>query len=379
MHWVNDWNAAHAARTSLRRARSRNEIGIPMRFSWLILFGLGIGACSAAPDNPDRSGGSAGSLAPTDNPTAMVGSCVELNLTQPCSCGQLPGRQVCDGAMWGSCECAQPGTAANGGAPNLQGNARTDITFSWAKTATSADLGGCLPGNYEGSFGGIYWSYIATIAPISDLSVPITNIDTPGAPSGFHFTVAPAEGGETVLKIKGVMNGTADLVFPFSADIEGTLDCKTKTFAAKMLNGQYSVLVMGLAAQKFDGVLNGQYDVRTHTFIDGTWDVEETSGSPPGKLAPSLPRDFSRDGFGGYGTFAAALPTDLSDPKLATCPTNFSCGTGPLGPNKDLCNSLLGPPGCTSDTDCTSQFPANPGITCLKTTSFSTCLLECKP
>jgi hypothetical protein len=276
------------------------------------------------------------------------------------------------------CECAQAGAAA-GGAANLQGNARSDITFVWQKTPTSVDLGGCLPGDYEGTFGGIYWSYIATLAPITDLAVPIADVELPDAPSGFHFTVMPAEGGETVLKIKGVMNGNADLVFPFTSDIEGELDCRTKTFTARMLNGVYSVLVQGLIAQMFHGVMNGHYDVRTHTFVDGVWDVWETTGMPPGTQAPMLPRDFKRDGFGGYGTFAAALPTNKSDPKLATCPTNFSCAKGPLGPNKYLCNSLLGPPGCTTDAECDSQFPAGSGVTCLKTTAFSTCLLECKP
>ena len=64
--------------------------------------------------------------------------------------------------------------------------------------------------------------------------MPIANIDLPDQPSGFHFTVAPAQGGETVLKIKGVMNGTADLTFPFTADLDGELDCKSKTFTANM-------------------------------------------------------------------------------------------------------------------------------------------------
>ena len=42
------------------------------------------------------------------------------------------------------------------------------------------------------------------------------------------------------------MNGNADLVFPFSADLSGELDCKTKTFNARMSNGKYSVLIDGL-------------------------------------------------------------------------------------------------------------------------------------
>jgi hypothetical protein len=349
-----------------------------MRISVLItVLCLAALACSAEQPAPDRSGAGGSGAGSTDNPASIATPCNELNLTRPCTCANLPGRQLCDGALWGACECA--GGAAPGGALNLQGNARSDITFVWKKTPSGADLGGCLPGDYEGTFGGIYWSYIATLAPITDLSVPIADVELPDAPSGFHFTVMPAEGGETVLKIKGVMNGNADLVFPFTSDIAGELDCRTKTFSAHMLNGVYSVLVQGLVAQNFVGVMNGSYDVRTHTFVDGVWDVWETTGMPPGKQAPMLPRDFKRDGFGGYGTFAAALPTDKTNPKLAMCPTNFSCAKGPLGPNKYLCNSLLGPPGCSTDAECDAQFPAGSGVTCLKTTSFSTCLMECKP
>jgi hypothetical protein len=278
--------------------------------------------------------------------------------------------------MWGACECA-----ASGGGPasgNLRGNQRTDITFAWQRTATSADVGGCLPGDYEGTFGGIYWSYIATIAPIEKLAVPVANLALPGEPSGFHFTVEPAEGGETVLAIKGRMDGTADAAFPFMAALEGELDCRTKQFSARMSQGTYSVLIDGLAAQQFVGSMWGHYDVRTHTFVDGEWDVWEVSGMPPGRQAPMLPREFDRDGFGGFGTWAAALPTDTKNPKIGACPTDFDCGPGPLGPNKLLCNSLLGPPGCVTDADCDAQFPGA-GVTCLKATAFSTCLQECKP
>jgi hypothetical protein len=275
------------------------------------------------------------------------------------------------------CECAG-GDAPGQGSVSLAGNQRTDIQFDWERTETSPELGGCLPGTYEGTFGGIYWSVIATLAPIPKLAVPIANLTLPGAPSGFQFTVEPAEGGETVLKVKGRMDGTADGVFPFSSPLEGELDCRTKKFSARILDGTYSVLIEGLVAQKFLGVMNGNYDVRTHTFVDGVFDLWEVSGTPPGRPAAMLPREFDRDGFGGFGTFAAALPTDLSDTQIGSCPSDFACGPGPLGPNKLLCNSLLGPPGCVTDAECTAQFPGT-GVTCLKATAFSTCLLECKP
>ena len=80
------------------------------------------------------------------------------------------GRRVCDSTLWGACECAAVNGTPTTTAGDLAGNQRTDITFAWERTATSAEVGGCLPGDYEGTFGGIYWSYIATLAPIEKLA-----------------------------------------------------------------------------------------------------------------------------------------------------------------------------------------------------------------
>jgi hypothetical protein len=346
------------------------------KISLVLVFALA--ACSMDADPGTRSGAGApqqpGAAGTASTPGALTGACAEANQTRPCQCGTMAGRQVCDGASWKACECASGSTSGL----NFEGNGRTDIHFVWEKTATNTELGGCLPGNYEGTFGGIYWSYIATLAPIEDLAVPIANIDIPGEPSGFHFSVEPAQGGETVLQIKGQMQGTADLTFPFTASLEGQLDCKTKTFQARMYGGKYSVLIEGLVAQDFVGLMTGQYDARTHTFVNGIWDVWETSGVPPGRQAPALPREFTRDGFGGFGTWSAALPTNLTDPQLGKCPQDYSCDSGPLGPNKYLCSWLLGPPGCMSDAECDSHFP-NEHVGCLQTSAFSTCLKECKP
>lgn len=49
-----------------------------------------------------------------------------------------------------------------------------------------------------------------------------------------------------------------------------------------------------------------------------------------------------------------------------------------LGPNKHLCSSLLGAPGCTSQADCAANFTGE-HVNCLQTNVFSTCIKECKP
>jgi hypothetical protein len=339
--------------------------GIHTIGSWLCILLAGCGA--TAEPRTQRAGASGAT------PGA---SCGQNQLTQACQCEDArPGRQVCQAEAWSACECADP--AADGGvgaAANFEGNQRTDITFEWERTPNGGIAGDCLPGDYEGNFAGVYYSMLAP----QGLGVPVANLDPPDAPSGFHFTVEPAQGGETIQRVKGEMNGTADLAFPFKARIEGELDCKAATFVAQLIDGSYSVLADGFVPQKFDGVMVGRYDHRTHTFIDGSWDVRESSAMPPGTLAPTQPRDFMRDGYGGSGEWAAGRATDVNDPTLTQCPANYTCKGGPLGPNKLLCNGPLGVPTCLSDAECEAQFPGE-GVMCLKASAFSLCLRECKP
>jgi hypothetical protein len=314
-----------------------------------------------------------------DGLQALTGVCSQVNLTQPCGCGTQPGRQACLSGAWTECECSGGDGAAGSGAgtgtvPTFEGNLRSDIVFDWVRTPLTEGGGDCLPGEYEGNFHGIYYSMLAP----GGLGVPVLNFQVPGEPSGFRFALSPAQGGERIQKVKGEMSGTADGVFPFTAMIEGELDCPTATFTATLLMGSYSVLVDGLVPQSFEGVMTGRYDKRSHTFVDGTWDVRETSASPPGMLAPTLPRDFMRDGYGGDGGWAASLATDLSKPGLTMCPTNYTCGAGPLGPNKLLCNGPFGTPTCLTDAECDTLFPGE-GVLCLKASAFSLCLRECKP
>ena len=353
-----------------------------MRFAQTVLVGFGLlsfGACS-----PGGGSGDELPLAEGD-PQASPMGCAPENLTQSCACEGRPGRQVCFGGAWSACECA--GVSFNGGpgpstgdpgtvgssVPNFAGNQRTDIMFEWQNAAPPLADGSCPPGQYEGNLQGWYSSILSP----GGIPIPITNLDLPGAPSGFHFELAPAQGGEITQAVRGEVNGLADGLFPFKAQIDGELNCRSGTFTGRLSTGHYSILVDGLLPQNFEGVLSAHYDKRTRTFVNGVWDVMETSATPPGRLAPTLPRDFTRDGYGGSGEFAAALPTDVNDPTLTACPANFTCGPHLLGPNKHLCNNFLGTPTCLSDADCNVLFPGE-GVLCLKASLFSLCVRECK-
>jgi hypothetical protein len=336
---------------------------LPLTLVWLF------NACSAGDGaNGQVPGAPSGAVCEPDNTTA------------PCTCAGQPGRQVCAAGAWSACECATvPGSVPNGtgggtsSGTAFSGNDRSDIHFDWVSSVPLPTDGTCPPGHYEGNIQGLYYSPINP----TPIPLPIANFALPDQPSGFSFDLEPALGGETLQRVHGQVNGQVDLVIPFIVDVEGELNCRSGVFSGRLVNGHYSILIDGLLLQKFEGVAAAKYDKKTHTFINGTWDVAETTSTPPGTLAPSQPRDFTRDGYGGSGDFAAALPTDLNDPALTTCPANFTCAGGQLGPNKLLCNNALGTPTCLSDAECTPQFPGET-VTCLKASLFSMCVRECK-
>jgi len=64
------------------------------------------------------------------------------------------------------------------------------------------------------------------------------------------------------------------LIFPFSADLVGKLNCKTSKLdpATALKNGNYIVLGANFA---FEGPFLGDYDKVAVAFINGTWDVKE--------------------------------------------------------------------------------------------------------
>jgi len=215
--------------------------------------------------------------------SAVGADCPLPKLTQQCMCDGmdvLSGRQVCTGEGWGSCECLTPEQAVVEMqmviemqmqealfASDPPGN-RSPNRFEWERTEATG--GSCEAGHYEGSFEGIYNAPIAFNAPIPVASVP-------GTP-GLIFDLAKEGGGEVFNVSGGKMEGLANGFVPFSADIEGSLDCQTRKFEAMILNGKYTV---GIFDYLFEGPITADYDKLTHTMVNGTWNVVEpaTPGS----------------------------------------------------------------------------------------------------
>jgi hypothetical protein len=214
---------------------------------------------------------------------------------------------VCNASgSWAACECLDDGNgggaAGNGGGGGAPGSAFADppanklaATFEWLRTPVGAPSADCLPGHYEGTFDGGYQAPLAFNTPI-----PVFAQDISGKP-GLQFDLMAGGSGEFLVVQDGKMDGVADGLFPFKADIvSGQLDCKSGIFRARLENGQYIVGVMPYA---FAGDIVARYDPASRSFVDGRWAVMEGGATPPpvdpSQPPPTIPAGQS----GGAGTW----------------------------------------------------------------------------
>lgn len=254
-----------------------------------------------------------GRLMPGDNGTVMFDGgdtgkqCRAPNRTQACTCNALAGRQTCTAQLtWSACECLDPmagggGTAGMGGGPNGSIDDppanKLAATFEWLRTdpGTSAPI--CLPGRYEGTFEGGYNSPAAWNAP-----VPVIAADATGMP-GLRFDLGAGGNGEFLTITGGMMDGVADVVFPFRALItDGQLDCATGLFRAKLTMGSYDVFFLAFTGY-FEGDMVARFDPATRSFVDGVWAVMEGGKTPPPIQAGMDPPIIPLGESGGAGTW----------------------------------------------------------------------------
>jgi hypothetical protein len=171
------------------------------------------------------------------------------NPVEACTCPDGPtGTRTCgSGGVWTSCAC----------------NASPTVTT----------VGACKAGHYEGSFEGIYRSGF-----ILGAGIPVYALDISFGPA-LKFTLEEKVGTDpefpSYVISDGMIQGTADFVFPFNAKLTGTLDCRTKTLTGEMDGGYSIVLPIGINEGKFIGPVTGNYDSNNHTFTTGTWTLHE--------------------------------------------------------------------------------------------------------
>lgn len=296
-----------------------------MRANATVLTLLFVAGCAADPEGGSRGSGSAspGAAGPSamagDNGTVVFHNvatgtgCATPNLTQACACDAVAGRQVCgSNTVWGACECLDPAMTGGGAGAGVLGAAadpalnKAEAHFDWLRSepGSGGGSGGCEPGHYGGSLDGIYNAPSAFTAP-----VPIVSVDVTGAP-GLQIDLAEGGGGEFLTVTGGKLNGTALAIFPFEAEFaDGSLDCATGLFQARVINGSYVVFFDGFYGGKvtyqFEGEIVARYDAATQSLVDGRWSVSE-GGTPPPAISPDQPPPvFPPAQAGGTGTWTA--------------------------------------------------------------------------
>lgn len=181
--------------------------------------------------------------------------------------------------------CSGPGEpgaagAVGGGAQSDVGALVTDppanelaASFDWLRTPVGTPPADCLPGRCEGGFDGGYQAPLAFNTPI-----PVFAADFSGKP-GLMFDLLSDGTGEFLTVQDGKMDGVADGLFPFTAEISsGQLDCTTGVFRAKLVQGMY---VVGVFPCAFEGDIVARYDPPSRSFVDGRWAVMENGDVPP--------------------------------------------------------------------------------------------------
>jgi hypothetical protein len=116
--------------------------------------------------------------------------------------------------------------------------------------------------------------------------VPVAAADVTGMP-GLRFDLGSSGNGEFLTITGGMMDGVANAVFPFRAQItEGQLDCSTGLFRAKITMGSYDVFFLAFTGY-FEGDMVARFDPASRSFVDGVWAVME-EGKPPPPIQPGM-------------------------------------------------------------------------------------------
>ncbi len=235
---------------------------------WILVSGLAwLGlACSTsdpAPRGSDR-GGSAGTSTGADAASGTSGGTTSTggsggNTTGTGGLGGTSGGSGGSGGGIAGAGGSDPVDAGASDARTVIDAAKPDVIFDWPETVPGLK---CKPGRYQGTFVGTY----ASSATIFPLPIPVAG--------DINLTLVQTANGEVLEITNGKLSGTADLIFPFSADLVGKLNCKVSKLdpSTALKNGFYVVLGVNFP---FEGPFLGDYDKVAAAFVNGAWDVKE--------------------------------------------------------------------------------------------------------
>jgi hypothetical protein len=276
--------------------------------------------------------------------TVLLAGCIVVACAKSSNPGEVVGDDSGAGAPNGNSSGASGGGAGDDGPWSLDaggsssGNdapSRVNIAdvnlpdVPMVYQAYDGDLvnapGGCKAGHYTGSFNGVYSSFVTFIGLPLDVS---GNVDlyVDESTNGEYYTISNGHvsGVASLFDGGGLFGGDGGGGgIPYSCDVVGTLNCKTKKIDNGMIqNCAYCVGIEDDAGNcfgiegNFAGPVTADYDSSIHAFINGTWAANEVdeSGVPLNAIV-----DASADSgalcsyglftYGGCGTWSAQLTT----------------------------------------------------------------------
>jgi hypothetical protein len=210
-----------------------------------LAFALGCGAEAAEPPGPSGAPGNGGASGAPGGPTAGSGA----GATGPATGtgGHDPGSEPATGG------------APTGGQPTAVGPSPYDlgVTFDWPDTVPGAGAS-CRAGRYVGTFDGGYST--------GSLPIPVAG--------DINMVLVESQDGEFFEVSDGELSGMANFIIPFSARIEGRLDCTTLRFDAMLLDGMYDAFG---SQGNFEGPISADYAPSTPALVNGVWTVSDPS------------------------------------------------------------------------------------------------------
>jgi hypothetical protein len=254
---------------------------------------------------------------------------------------------ACSGKSSGNLDPGQGGNSDDSGSPSSGSSESfsddSSTTFfndgSMVILPPNNDEGACKGGHYGGSFGGVYSSHITVFG----IGIPVTgNVELQLNQVGSSNQTCTLTG-ETNITCNnvfslqdGVIQGTADGLFPYFCFMSGTLDCVKKVLVDGWIQCTYCLGPLadgGLACDlgngvggstgvggHFAGPLTAQYNTATDSFVNGTWNGAEAlagndggSPTPEGGPITNYLNDAGYGGpgeFGGLGTWNATFGSD---------------------------------------------------------------------
>jgi hypothetical protein len=139
------------------------------------------------------------------------------------------------------------------------------VTFEWTATLPGG-ADDCRPGHYTGTFMCEYFAAPTDTMATATVTGPIT------------LTLERSQDGEFLEITDGKLEGFAQLIIGFRAQIEGRLDCGSRELDANAIDGVYGFGDPAIfPISTFEGPISGALDSTTGALV-GSWEFELGTG-----------------------------------------------------------------------------------------------------